>query len=119
MIGVFHNLFWLGGHIVPGDHYDGKFFQKKFPDIIVYVYVPNNYFDDKNSENKNIDLAQMKNRGKSQVSPFLLKLDDFCIGGQKWIRRQIFFRRDRGLKFFAYANLYVYIKSQKVSDHIV
>ena len=65
------------------------------------------------------DLAQMKNPGKSQFSQFFLIFEDFCIGEQKLIRRQIFLRRDRSLKSFAYANLYVNMKSQKVSDHSV
>ena len=68
---------------------------------------------------KMIDLAQMKNSEKLQFSPFLLRFDDFCIGEQKQIRRQIFLRQDRSLKSFAYANLYVNMKSQKVSDHSV
>ena len=65
------------------------------------------------------DLPQMKNPEKLQFPPFLLGFDDFCIGEQKCIRRQIFLKQDRSLKSFAYANLYVNMKSQKVSDHTV
>ena len=68
---------------------------------------------------KNIDLAQMKNPQKSQFTPFLLGFEDFCIDVRKWIRWQIFLRWDRSLKSFAYANLYVNMKSQKVLDHSV
>ena len=50
---------------------------------------------------KSIVLAQMKNPKKSQFPPFLLGFEDFCIGEQKCIRRQIFLRRDRILKSFA------------------
>merc|ERR1711923_451146 len=54
---------------------------------------------------KIIDLAQMKNPEKSPFPPFLLGFEDFCIGEQKCIRRQIFLKQDRSLKSFAYANL--------------
>ena len=69
--------------------------------------------------NKIIDLAQMKNPENSQFPPSLLGFEDFGSDEQKWIRRQIFSRWDRSLNSFAYANLYVNMKSQKVSDHSV
>ena len=68
---------------------------------------------------KIIDLAQMKNPENSQFPPFLLGFEDFCIDEQKWIRREIFSRWDKSLNSFAYANSYVNMKNQKVSDHSV
>ena len=68
---------------------------------------------------KIIDLAQMKNPENLQFPPFLLGFEDFCIDEQKWIRWQIFSRWDRSLNYFAYANLYVIMKSQKVSGNSV
>ena len=87
--------------------------------ILLGVYVSPTTILMKKILKKIIDLAQMKNPENSQFPPFLLGFEDFCIDEQKWIRRQIFSRWDRSLNSFAYANLYVNMKSQKVSDHSV
>ena len=87
--------------------------------ILLGMYVSQTTILVKKIVNKIIDLAQMKNPENSQFPPFLLRFEDFCIDEQKWIRQQIFSRWDRSLNSFAYANLYVNMKSQKVLDHSV
>ena len=105
---------------MPADHYDHldqKIFQIFFHDIIGYVSLTTILM--KKILKEIIDSAQLKNPENSQFPPFLLGFEDFCIDEQKWIRWQIFSRWDRSLNSFEYANLYVNMKSQKVSDYSV
>ena len=70
MTGVFHNLLWLGEHIVPADQYDQldqKIWQL-FSMILLGIYASRTSILMTKALKKSFDLAKMKNPENLQFS---------------------------------------------------